>query len=118
MSRIAALVAFLASCGGAGLSADVRTDISARMASAQQPIAACYADALKGNRKLKGTMVLTFAAAPSTGAFSEIVVARDDVGDPKLQACVIGEVGKLKLEKPQSTKVAVSGYPLNFAPSN
>lgn len=117
MIKIAALV-FIAGCGGAGLSSDVRTDISARMASAQQPIAACYADALKGNRKLKGTMVLTFAAAPSTGVFSDITVARDDVGDPALQRCVMGEVGKLKLEKPQSTRIAVSGYPLNFAPTN
>lgn len=117
MIRLAALV-FIASCGGAGLSADVRTDISSRMATAQQPIAACYADALKGNRKLKGQMVLTFAAAPSTGAFTDITVERDDLADPTLQRCVIGEVGKLKLEKPQSTRVAVSGYPLNFAPSN
>jgi len=118
MIRLAALVAFLASCGGAGLSADVRTDISARWPPAQRRMARGKPDGFKGNRKLKGTMVLTFAAGPGTGAFSEITVARDDVGDPKLQACVIGEVGKLKLEKPQSTKVAVSGYPLNFAPSN
>jgi hypothetical protein len=88
------------------------------MASAQQPIAACYADALKTNRKLRGTMVLSFATAPSTGAFTEVSVARDDVGDPTLQKCVLGEVGKLKLEKPQSTRLAVSSYPLDFQPSN
>jgi hypothetical protein len=117
MIRFAALLC-IAACGGTGLSADVRTDISSRMATAQPPIAACYADALKTNRKLKGTMVLTFATAPSTGAFTDISVARDDVGDPGLQRCVIGEVGKLKLEKPQSTRIAVSGYPLDFQPSN
>jgi hypothetical protein len=108
----------IAACGGAGLSSDVRTDISAQMTTAQQPIAACYKDALKGNRKLKGTMVLTFAAAPSTGAFTDITVARDDLGDSTLQQCVVGEVGKLKLAKPQSTRIAVSGYPLDFQPSN
>ncbi len=117
MTRLAALVCFAAACGGTGLSADVRTDISARMASAQQPIAACYADALKSNRKLKGTMVLAFATAPSTGAFTEIAVQRDDLGDPTLQQCVVGEVGKLKLDKPQSTRVSVSAYPINFAPT-
>jgi hypothetical protein len=116
MIRFAAL-ALLAACGGTGLSADVRTDISARMASAQQPIQACYADALKGNRKLRGTMVLTFATAPTTGVFSDITVARDDLADPTLQRCVIGEVGKLKLEKPQSTRISVSDYPINFAPT-
>jgi hypothetical protein len=119
MTRFAALaLSCFAAGGGAGLSGDVRTDISARMTSAQQPIQACYAEALKTNRKLRGTMVLTFAAAPSTGAFTEISVARDDLGDPKLQQCVTGEVGKLKLEKPQSTRIAVSGYPLDFQPSN
>lgn len=117
MTRLAALVC-LAACGGAGLSSDVRTDISARMASAQQPIAACYADALKANRKLRGTMVLAFAAAPKTGQFTEITVGRDDLGDPNLQRCVVGEVGKLKLEKPQSTRIAVPGYPLDFQPTN
>jgi hypothetical protein len=117
MIRLAALV-LLAACGGTGLSADVRTDISSRMISAQPPIQACYSDALKGNRKLRGTMVLTFATAPSTGVFTDVAVARDDLGDPKLQSCVIGEVAKLKLEKPQSTRTAVSGYPINFAPTN
>jgi hypothetical protein len=117
MTKFAALV-LIAACGGTGLSGDVRTDISARMASAQQPIAACYADALKGNRKLRGTMVLTFATAPSTGAFTDITVGRDELADATLQRCVIGEVGKLKLEKPQSTRISVSDYPINFAPTN
>jgi hypothetical protein len=104
----------LAACGGSGLSSAVRDDITARMTSAQAPIATCYGDALKGNHKLKGTMVLQFAAAPSTGQFGEISVAHDDLGDAKLRDCVIAEVGKLKLDKPQSTKVAVSSYPIHF----
>ena len=44
-----------AGCGGAGLGADTRADITARMTSAQQPIAACYHAGLKTNRKLTGT---------------------------------------------------------------
>ena len=117
MTRLVALVCLAAACGGTGLSADVRTDISARMASAQPPIAACYEAALKGNRKLKGTMVLAFATAPSTGAFTDIAVQRDDLGDQTLQKCVVDEVGKLKLDKPQSTRVSIGAYPINFAPT-
>ena len=111
------LLLCLAACGGAGLSADVRTDVAARMATVQQPIQACYATALKANRKLRGTLVLTFAAAPSTGAFTDIMVQHDELGDPTLQQCVVGEVSKLKLEKPQSTRIAVSSYPIHFEPT-
>lgn len=107
----------LTACGGAGLSADVRTDVAARMATAQQPISSCYADALKSNRKLRGMIVLTFAAAPSTGEFTDIVIQHDELGDQNLQRCVVTEVAKLKLQKPQSTRIAVSSYPLHFEPT-
>jgi len=61
--------------------------------------------------------VLTFAAAPSTGEFTDITVQHDELGDPNLQRCVITEVSKLKLQKPQSTRIAVSSYPIHFEPT-
>ena len=105
-----------AGCGGAGLGADVRSDITARMTSAQQPLAACYQTGLKANRRLTGTMVLAFAAAPDTGQFQDISVARDDLGDTGVRTCVIDAVGKLKLAQPQATRLSIS-YPIHFAPN-
>jgi hypothetical protein len=103
-------------CGGTGLGADTRADITARMTSAQQPIGACYHAGLKANRKLTGTMVVAFAAAPNTGQFTDIQVTRDDLGDPGIRQCVIDAVGKLKLAKPQATRLSIS-YPIHFAPN-
>ena len=105
-----------AACGGTGLGADTRADITARMMSAQPPLQACYASALKSNRKLRGMMVLSFVAAPETGQFQEITVSHDELHDPDVRKCVIDEIAKLKLEKPQSARVSIS-YPIRFAPN-
>ncbi|HEU4734162.1 MAG TPA: AgmX/PglI C-terminal domain-containing protein [Kofleriaceae bacterium] len=114
---VVGVVLGLAACGGSGLGADTRADITARMMSAQPPLQACYASALKSNRKLRGMMVLSFVAAPETGQFQEILVTHDELNDPGIRKCVVDEVGKLKLEKPQASRVSIS-YPIQFAPSN
>lgn len=107
----------IAGCSKAGTGPGVRTDITARMQSIQAPVQMCYAVALERNRRLKGMMVLSFRAAPSTGQFDQITITRDEVGDPQVRTCVIEQVGKLKLETPQKTAVSVS-YPINFQPKN
>lgn len=104
-------------CSKAGMGAGVRTDISARMATIAAPVQMCYAVALEKNRRLKGMMVLSFRAAPSTGQFDQITVTRDELQDPTVKTCVVDAVGKLKLETPQKTAVTVS-YPIDFQPSN
>ena len=109
-------IALAAGCGGTGLGADTRADITARMTSVQQPIAGCYQAALKTNRKLQGTIVLAFAAAPTTGQFQDVTVTRDELGDPAVRQCVIDAIGKLKLDKPQASRVSIT-YPIHFAPS-
>jgi hypothetical protein len=114
MKKILFLVA-VAACSKSGMGANVRTDIQARMESTSDPITACYASALKTNRKLRGMMVLDIAAAPDTGQFTDIVVRRDELGDPTMQSCVTAEVGKLKLATPQKTRSAFS-YSINFQP--
>lgn len=111
------VLALATGCSKAGMGAGVRTDISARMATISAPVQMCYAVALEKNRRLKGTMVLSFRAAPSTGQFDQITVTRDEVGDATVKTCVVEAVGKLKLETPQKTAVTVS-YPLDFQPSN
>ncbi|HEX7838019.1 MAG TPA: AgmX/PglI C-terminal domain-containing protein [Kofleriaceae bacterium] len=118
IGRTAALACTLgaAACGGTGLGADTRADITARMTSAQQPLAACYHAGLAANRKLTGMMVVSFVAAPQTGQFQEITITRDDLNDPGVRKCVVDEIAKLKLEKPQSARVSIS-YPIHFAPN-
>jgi len=105
-----------AGCGGAGLGADTRADITARMTSAQPPLAACYQAALKTNRKLTGTMVVEFPAARATGQFTDIQVTRDELGDPGVRQCVVDAIGKLKLARPQATRLSIS-YPIHFTPN-
>lgn len=115
---IAAVLALaLAACSRTGQGPAVRNDITARMQTIVAPVQMCYAVALEKNRKLRGMMVLSFRAAPTTGQFDQIMITRDEVGDPQVRTCVIEQVGKLKLETPQKTAVSVS-YPINFQPSN
>jgi hypothetical protein len=116
LAWLAGSLALAAGCGGTGMGADTRADITARMTSAQQPLEGCYKAALQHNRKLKGMMVLSFVAAPQTGQFQEITVTHDEINDPEVRKCVLGEVGKLKLEKPQGSRVSIS-YPIRFAPN-
>jgi hypothetical protein len=105
-----------AGCGGTGMGADTRADITGRMTTVQQPLQSCYQAALKTNRKLQGMMVLAFVAAPQTGQFQDITVTHDELNDPGMRKCVVDEVGKLKLEKPQASRVSIS-YPIHFAPN-
>jgi hypothetical protein len=110
-------LAIAAGCGGTGMGAATRADITAQMATAQRPLESCYQAALKSNRKLRGMIVLSFVATPSTGEFRDITIVRDELNDPAVRKCVIDEVGKLKLEKPQASRVSIN-YPIHFAPSN
>jgi hypothetical protein len=105
----------LAGCASSGLGEGPRNDVTARMATIQQPLATCYESALQRNRKLKGTMVVAFDTAPGTGKFSDIKVTRNDLPDPELEACVKAQIGGLALAQPTKTKIGVE-YPLEFSP--
>ena len=100
-------------CAKTGMGGGVRPDVIARMESARDPLAACYGTALQKNRKLQGTIRLSFDAAPGTGQFQNVNVTQDDLQDADLTQCVVQTVSGLKLEKPQKTKVAVD-YPIQF----
>lgn len=124
MSKVSFLSALLlcalgaggAGCAKSGMGAEVRTDISGRMQSAEPSISTCYATALQRSRKLKGMIVLSITAASGSGQFKNITVTRDEIGDTELKTCVIGEVGKQKLEKPPKTNITFT-YPLRFSPT-
>lgn len=112
---LALVLATAAGCASSGLGDATRQDVSARMATIQQPVATCYGEALKRNRKLKGSMMVAFSAARDTGKFSNVKVTRNDLSDPELEACVREQVGGLALAQPTKVDVAVE-YPLDFNP--
>ena len=105
-------------CGGAGTGKGLRTDVTKQMSTIQTPVASCYKEALTRSRKTAGTMVLSFNIEPKTGKFKDTAVASSNVGDPDLEQCVVSEVSKLVLAKPQSTVVGIDSYPIEFSPSN
>jgi hypothetical protein len=114
---LAAGLAGAAGCGGSGMGKQVRADVAARMQTIQAPVGSCYEAALKRNRKLAGTMTIEFVAAPGTGKFSQARVKQNDLPDPEIERCVLDEVQRLALSKPQKTAVAVE-FPLRFAPAD
>ncbi len=114
-SRLAASAA--AGCGNTGMGQSVRDDITLQMTQAKSPIARCYETALKANRKLRGMIQLHAIAEAKTGKFINVAIDRNELPDDALAACVIAQVGKLKLAKPTKSKVAIS-YPLEFIPAD
>jgi len=117
MNKLALIAITLAGCGGAGLGAETRADVTKQMQIAQPPIQSCYAEALKKNRRLKGIVSLEFIAEPETGQFKNILIRRDELNDPTVRQCILDEVGKLKLDKPTKSAVSIP-YPIRFAPNN
>jgi hypothetical protein len=104
-----------AACAGTGLGDAARNDITARMQTVRDPIAACYETRLKANRRLAGTVEVSVVAEAKTGQFTSVRIERDDLGDPDLNDCIVAEVKKLKLDKPTKTQLTFR-YPLHFAP--
>jgi hypothetical protein len=110
--------ASLAACGGAGTGKGLRTDVTTQMNTIEPTVAGCYKEALARDRTTKGTIVLAFKIEPKTGKFIKAAVVSSNVGDNELETCVVAEVTKLVLAKPQKTKVGVDTYPIRFSPSS
>jgi hypothetical protein len=107
----------LGACKSAGMGPEAHADIAAQMRKAEGPIQACYADALKQNRRLRGRISTRLTAEGGTGQFKNVNVLRDEPADPELTRCVVTELGKLKLDKPTKTSLLVD-QPINLMPSN
>jgi hypothetical protein len=102
--------------GGCATGADpkIRAELSAKLASAQAPIQACYQKSLTTNRKLRGMYVVQLAANAETGQFGEITLRRDEPADPVLRFCVISELAKLRLDQPPGKRIEVDSIPIKF----
>lgn len=111
------LAALTAGCSRSGMGDGVRRDISARMASAQAPLADCYQTALEERRRLRGIMWLSFDVEAESGKFSNVAITRTEVTNPGLETCVIQTVSGLALAEPQKSVVSVE-YPIRFTPES
>ncbi len=107
----------LTACAKKGMTPEVRSEISAKLESTQQPIQACYQKQLTTNRKLRGMVVAQAAIAPD-GQFGEVTLRRDEPADPVLRFCIVSELAKLKLEKPPGERIVVESVPMKFEWSN
>jgi hypothetical protein len=116
-SLLLAALSTAAGCKSAGMGAETRADITAQMKLAEGPIQACYAAALKQNRRIKGRISLRLVAEASSGQFKNIAVLRDEPQAPEITKCVVTEVGKLKLSKPTKASVQID-QPILLMPSN
>ena len=114
---IAIAISTVTACA-TGTDPKIRTEIGAKLSSAQTPIAACYQKQLYVNRKLRGMYVAQLAVNAETGAFGEISLRRDEPADPVLRFCVIQELAKLKLDKPPGKRIELDSIPIKFEPSN
>ena len=110
-----ASLALSAACSRSGMGEGVRRDISAQMARAQAPLAACYKTALEERRRLRGIMWLSFDVAAESGKFENVAITRTEVSNPGLETCVIQTVSGLALAEPQKSVVSVE-YPVRFTP--
>lgn len=90
-----------------------RDDITARMQSAQTPIAACYASVLDPSHPVQGTMYVAFTTF-STGEFTGVRVTSDQLGDRRIEQCVVAAVSRLRLAQATGTTMTVS-YPIHFS---
>jgi hypothetical protein len=116
MTRLLVL-ALLAGCSGSGFGDAARKDIVATVGKSEDPLAACYKERLKANRKLKGTIHVHVVAEAKTGKFTQVTIRHDELGDPDLADCVVDELSKLALAEPAKSNIEFD-YPLAFSPTN
>ena len=113
---IASLLA-LGACAKPGMTPQVRNEISAKLATTQQPVQECYARLLTTNRKLRGMIVAQAAVLPD-GSFGEVTLRRDEPQDPALKFCVVQAIAKLHLDKPPGERIVLDSIPMKFEWSN
>lgn len=107
----------LAGCAKKGMTPQVRSEISAKLASTQEPMQKCYARLLTTQRKLRGMVVVQAAITPD-GQFTEVTLRRDEPQDPVLRFCVVQAVAALKLDKGTGERIELESVPIKFEWSN
>jgi hypothetical protein len=111
------VTASLAACAKKGMTPATRNEISAKLATTQQPMQECYARLLTTQRKLKGMVVVQAAIQPD-GQFSEVSLRRDEPADPVLRFCIVQAVAALKLDKAPGERIVLDSIPVKFDWSN
>lgn len=114
---VGALAASLAGCAKKGMSPEVRSEISAKLATTQEPMQKCYARLLTTNRKLRGMVVAKAAILPD-GQFTEVTLRRDEPADPVLRYCVVQAIAQLRLDKAPGARIELDSVPIKFEWSN
>lgn len=113
----ASFVASVAGCAKKGMAPAVRNEISAKLATTQEPMQKCYARLLTTQRKLRGMVVVQAAIMPD-GQFSDVTLRRDEPADPVLRYCVVQAIAQLKLDKPPGERIVIESVPIKFEWSN
>jgi hypothetical protein len=109
----ASLAVSVSACAKKGMSPAVRSDISAKLASTQDPMQKCFQRILTTNRKLRGMVVVQAAILPD-GQFTEVSLRRDEPADPVLKFCVVQTIAALKLDKPTGERIQLESIPIKF----
>ncbi|HEY3358838.1 MAG TPA: AgmX/PglI C-terminal domain-containing protein [Polyangia bacterium] len=102
-----------AGCQAALIGPSFRSDLQAKMASAQAPLTECYTQLLARDRRAHGNMTVKFQIQPNTGIFSGTQIVQSQIKDPEFDRCVTTVVGGLHLGSAPNAKVDVD-YPLAF----
>lgn len=117
LTIIVVAAALASACAKKGMTPEVRSEISAKLASTQAPIQECYQRQLTTNRRLRGMVVAQAAIAPD-GQFGEVTLRRDEPADPVLRYCIVQEIAKLRLDKPTGERVVLESIPIKFEWAN
>ncbi len=110
-------------CFAAGKSANAVTvaknRIKASIRSKAQLAKSCYAESLKQNKDIKGTLELRFTI-DDKGKLTSIEVLRDKstISDPQLENCIIDIYKQAVVPASAYGTVTTVNYPFNFGESN
>ena len=113
----AACAALLTNPAGCALfTRGFRNDLPSTLQEAKPQLSQCYAEALKRNPKLAGSMMLTVTVQRSTTALTGVTAVGPQPADATFEQCVARVVGGLKVAKsPMFTCRA--NFPVNFTPA-
>jgi hypothetical protein len=109
--------ALAAGCAKQGMGPEVRSEISAKLATTQEPMQQCYARLLTTQRRLRG-MVVAQAAIMPDGQFGDVTLRRDEPADPVLRFCIVQAIAGLRLDKPPGQRIQLESIPIKFEWSN
>jgi len=106
------LGALVAACG-AELNPKTEGHIIAALEAQKGAFKGCYEAALEKDREAKGEMALQLDINKDSGKVTKADVTKSDIENKKMQKCVAGAAGEIKLPEPPG--VPVEGhYTLDF----